>query len=203
MSDLSKFWTPFQVDFWERRDDPFVIASCGVSSGKTRIGAWWVVRELLKGKRNLVGCQSFTALSRVMFMEIVKILDELGVSYAYNKSAKEIRCRDSDGVIFGYTGENPGGVLGLSEIHNLLLDEASYCPEEAYLWAADRCRGEPRQLQLHAFLVHRHGEEQPGARDLRFGAGQPVHEPRIQGNAPGALPEGVSAIRAADSWPHP
>ena len=142
MSDLSKFWTPFQIDFWERRDDPFVIASCGVSSGKTRIGAWWVVRELLKGKRNLVGCQSFTALSRVMFMEIVKILDELKVSYAYNKSAKEIRCRDSDGVIFGYTGENPGGVLGLSEIHNLLLDEASYCPEEAYLWAADRCRGE-------------------------------------------------------------
>ena len=140
--DPYKYWTPFQVEFWKRRDDPFLISSCGVSSGKTRIGAWWSVREFLKGMRLLVGCQSFTALSRVMFMEILRILDELGVRYDYNKTAKEISCRDSGGVIFGYTGENPGGVLGLSEINCLLLDEASYCPEEAFLWAADRCRGE-------------------------------------------------------------
>lgn len=138
----SKFWTPFQLDFWKRRDDPFLIASCGVSSGKTRVGAWWVVRHLLKGRRGLVGAQAFTALSRVIFMEIVKILESMGVPYEYNKTAKEIRVPATGGIVYGYTGENPAGVLGLSEIQFLLMDEASYQPEEAYLWAADRCRGE-------------------------------------------------------------
>ncbi|MBO7682869.1 MAG: terminase family protein [Clostridia bacterium] len=149
----SRYWTPFQEEFWRRRDDPFLIASCGVSSGKTHIGAWWLSRQFVQGKRCLVGCQGFTALSRVMFKEILDILGLLGVRYFYNKTTKEITQVGGEGAIFGYTGENPGGVLGLSEIHALLLDEASYCPEEAYLWAADRLRGQTVSMPLIRLLT--------------------------------------------------
>lgn len=138
----------FQRDFLSRKDDFLVIASCGVGSGKSKIGSYYAVMEVMEGRRILVGAQTYNALTKVMFAEIEKALNMFHIPYHYNKSDMSIKV--GDGIIYGFTGENPNGILGLSEISTVILDEGSYCPKEAYDFALDRCRGSafPTHIRL-------------------------------------------------------
>ena len=129
----------WQMDWMQRANEPFLIASCGVSSGKTHAGAIWVVQRLLKGERVLVGAQTYPALQRVIFQEIQSILSAWGIPYKFRKTEKEIVV--GSGIAIGYTYENPTSILGLSNINSLLMDEASYSTEECYNYAVDRMRG--------------------------------------------------------------
>lgn len=96
--------------------------------------------QLCKGMRMLAGAQNFLALTRVLLAEVIKRLEELHVPYEYKKQDKEIITANG-GHLFGYSGESPEGILGLSDINLLVIDEASYVPVEAFNFASDRLRG--------------------------------------------------------------
>lgn len=84
--------------------------------------------------------QTHKALKRVLIRELQSVCAINGLSYEYNKSEQEFSLENGS-VLFGYSGENPEAMLGLSEIDLLAVDEAAYVPEEAYQYASDRMRG--------------------------------------------------------------
>ena len=96
--------------------------------------------QLVKQQRIIAGAQSFTALTRVLFNQVIQRLREWGVQYEYSKTEKEIRVGEN-GIVYGATSENPDAILGLSECHCLVLDEASYLDEMLFQWGCDRLRG--------------------------------------------------------------
>lgn len=129
----------FQYEFMNRYDDELVIASCGVGSGKSKVGAMFIVRDILEGHRILCCAQTYSALTKVMYREIELFLNQLHIPYTYNKSSMEIKV--GNGVVFGFTSVNPQGILGMTDINTLVIDEAGYCTEETYQFAKDRLRG--------------------------------------------------------------
>ena len=130
---------PFQMEMLQRDDEELLIASCGVSSGKTFGASVYIAKALCEQKRVIAGAQNYTALNRVLFGEIQKRLHEWNVPFDYRKTEKEIQV--GDGICYGATSENPDAILGLSDIDILTLDEASYLNENLYLWGCDRLRG--------------------------------------------------------------
>lgn len=128
------------MEMMKREDDPLVILCCGISSGKSYCASWYVAMQLCAGKRLLLDAQTFLALTRVIMAEVIKRLEELHVPYVYKKQDKEI-ILPNGGHVFGYSGESPEGILGLSDIDILVMDEAGFQPVEAYNFAADRLRG--------------------------------------------------------------
>lgn len=123
----------------QRYDDDLVISSCGVGSGKSKVGAMFIVRDLLEGHRCLCCAQTYSALSKVMYREIELFLNQLHIPYKYNKSSMELQV--GNGVVYGFTSVNPQGILGMTDINTLVIDEAGYCSEETYQFAKDRLRG--------------------------------------------------------------
>lgn len=132
---------PWQLQWLKRSDEPLLGVSAGVSSGKTRVGAIWVAQRLCLGENCLVGAQTFPALTKVIFSEIRAVLNSWRVPFDYNKTDKTIQLGNG-AIAHGYTYENASGILGLSNIHNLLCDEIFYGTEDAFNFAADRLRGE-------------------------------------------------------------
>ena len=130
---------PFQMEMLQRDDEELLIASAGISSGKSFGASVYIAKALCEQKRVIAGAQNFTALNRVLFGEVRKRLNEWNVPYDYRKSEKEIQV--GDGIVYGATSENPDAILGLSDIDILALDEASYLNENLYLWGCDRLRG--------------------------------------------------------------
>ena len=123
-------------------DDPLRIACTGISAGKSRALAWWIIMQMVKcnGIRGIGIAQTHKALKRVLIRELQTVCQIKGISYLYNKSEQEFTLENGS-VLFGYSGENPEAMLGLSEIDLLAIDEAAYIPEEAYQYASDRMRG--------------------------------------------------------------
>ena len=136
---LSRWQQHFVLDGF---DDPLRIACTGVSAGKSRALAWWIVMQMVRkpGCRVIGIAQTHKALKRVLIREIQVVCNILHITYEYNKSEQELTFSNGS-VFFGYSGENPEGMLGLSEIDILCIDEAAYIPEEAYQYASDRMRG--------------------------------------------------------------
>lgn len=130
---------PFQMEMLQRDDEKLLIACCGVSSGKSFAASVYIAKCLCEQKRIIAGAQNFTALNRVLFGEVCKRLNEWGVPYEYRKSEKEIQV--GEGICYGATSENPEAILGLSEVHVLVLDESGYLQENLYSWGCDRLRG--------------------------------------------------------------
>lgn len=123
-------------------DAPLRIACTGVSAGKSRALAWWLVMQMVKKPkcRCIAVAQTHKALKRVLIRELQVVCSVLHIKYEYNKSEQEFTlCNGS--VLFGYSGENATAMLGLSEIDILAMDESAYIPEEAYQYASDRMRG--------------------------------------------------------------
>ena len=131
---------PFQMEMMKRDDEKLLIACCGVSSGKTYAASIYIAKQLVEQKRIIAGAQNFTALDRVLFNQVIQRLREWNVPYDYSRSAKEIKVAEN-GIVYGATSENPDAILGLSECHCLILDEASYLDEMLFQWGCDRLRG--------------------------------------------------------------
>lgn len=124
-----------------RADDPLVIFCAGVSAGKTRAAAAWVVLECIKKKSRIIaGAQTYKALREVLFREIENLLIHLGIEYKYNIGQKFVLENGSE--IFGATNENPTGVLGFTDIDGAVIDEAAYASQDFFNYVADRLRGE-------------------------------------------------------------
>lgn len=132
----------FQEEFLKRSEEPLVIIQSGIGAGKTRVLAYWCVDKLRQGKRGIVCAQTFGALHRVIFNEILGILNAMGHKYTYNKTEKEIVLLETGGTIFGATNENPSAILGLTNIHYAAFDEGAYCSLDLYNYVCDRLRGE-------------------------------------------------------------
>lgn len=122
--------------------DPLRIACTGVSAGKSRALAWWIIMQMCKtnGLRGICIAQTHKALKRVLIRELQIVCNIMHIAYTYNKSEQEFTLENGS-TCFGYSGENVEAMLGLSEIDLLACDEAAYLPEEAYQYASDRMRG--------------------------------------------------------------
>lgn len=136
---LSRWQKRFVVDGF---DDPLRIAVTGIGSGKSRALAVWIVLQCLKkpGLRGIVLAQIYKTLTRVLVREIQVVASIMGVQYDYNKSSMEMTFTNGS-TLFFYSGENATGVLGLSEIDMLAMDEAAYLAREVYDFSRDRMRG--------------------------------------------------------------
>ena len=141
---LSKWQEEFigVKSFREHFNDDLRIACTGISAGKSRALAWWIIMQMVRcnGIRCIGIAQTHKALKRVLIRELQSVCAINGLSYEYNKSEQEFSLENGS-VLFGYSGENPEAMLGLSEIDLLAVDEAAYIPEEAYQYASDRMRG--------------------------------------------------------------
>lgn len=123
-------------------DAELKIACTGISAGKSRALAWWIVMQMANKTacRVIAIAQTHKALKRVLIREIQIVCNILKLSYDYNKSEQELTlCNGS--VLFGYSAENPEAMLGLSEIDILAVDEAAFVPRECFDYASDRMRG--------------------------------------------------------------
>ena len=136
---LSRWQKRFVIDGF---DDPLRIAVTGIGSGKSRALAVWIVLQCLKkpGLRGIVLAQIYKTLTRVLVREIQVVASIMGVQYDYNKSSMEMTFTNGS-TLFFYSGENATGVLGLSEIDMLAMDEAAYLAREVYDFSRDRMRG--------------------------------------------------------------
>jgi len=126
----------------ENFDADIRIACTGVSAGKSRALAWWIIMQMVRLNRCrcIAIAQTHKALKRVLIRELQVVCSQLHLDYLYNKTEQEFSLANGS-MLFGYSGENPEAMLGLSEIDILAVDEAAYIPEEAYQYASDRMRG--------------------------------------------------------------
>lgn len=136
---LSRWQKRFVVDDF---DAPLRIAVTGIGSGKSRALAVWIVLQCLKkpGLRGIIIAQIYKTLTRVLVREIQVVASIMQVQYDYNKSSMEMTFSNGS-TLFFYSGENATGVLGLSEIDMLAMDEAAYLAREVYDFSRDRMRG--------------------------------------------------------------
>lgn len=131
-----------QLDFMSREDDHLVMLVTGVGAGKSYVASWYAAKMFVQGHRIIVSAQNFKALSRVLFKEIRKRLDELHFPYTYNKTTMEISGPEGfNGWVVGFSAENPEGILGLTDMDVYIADEFFFCQEEMYNYACDRLRG--------------------------------------------------------------
>lgn len=134
---LSKWQSDFIVTNF---DDDLRIAVTGISAGKSFALSIWIVLQCLKyqGTRGIIIAQTHGALQLVLMREIMNRCSELGILAEH--VGKEIRFPNGS-VLYGFSAENPNGILGLTEINLLAMDEGAYCNEEIYNNAKDRMRG--------------------------------------------------------------
>jgi hypothetical protein len=102
----------------------------------------WIVIQCCNkpGIRGIIIAQTHAALRKVLIHDVIMFANTIGVHIDWNKSNQELTFGNGS-ILFGYSSENPEGVLGLSEIDLLAIDEAAYCSEEIYNYARDRMRG--------------------------------------------------------------
>lgn len=136
---LSPWQKKFVIDGF---DDPLRIAVTGIGSGKSRALAVWIVLQCLKkpGLRGIVIAQIYKTLTRVLVREIQVVAALMGVHYEYNKSSMEMTFPNGS-ILYFYSAENAVGVLGLSQIELLAIDESAYVAREVYDYSRDRMRG--------------------------------------------------------------
>lgn len=136
---LSRWQKKFVLDGF---DDPLRIACTGVSAGKSRALAWWLIMQMVRKPecRCIAIAQTHKALKRVLMRELKVVCAILHLKFEYNKSEQEFTLSNGS-ELFGYSGENPEALLGLSEIDILAMDESAYIGEDAYQYACDRMRG--------------------------------------------------------------
>lgn len=134
--------SPWQIEYMKHFDDDLYIACTGIGAGKTRVLAIWLIMQCIQkpGIRGIVIAQTYQALMNVLFREMEIVCAQLNIVYKFNRSDKRFMFPNGS-VLMGYSSENPTGILGLSEIALLAIDEAAYCSEEIYNYAKDRMRG--------------------------------------------------------------
>lgn len=114
-----------QRAFLESKDNK-VLLLAGRATGKSYVASIAAAMNMLMGKRLIVFAQTFSALQRNIFAEIVNRLDEWKVSYNYNKSSMIISV--GNGICYGYSYENIESVRGLTNISVCIADEIALAP---------------------------------------------------------------------------
>ena len=89
-------------DYGDHFDDPLRIACTGISAGKSRALAWWIIMQMVKcnGIRGIGIAQTHKALKRVLIRELQTVCNLKGLNYTYNKSEQEFSL-DNGSVLFG------------------------------------------------------------------------------------------------------
>ena len=111
-----------------------VLLLAGRATGKSYVASIAAAMNILMGKRLIVFAQTFSALQRNIFAEIVNRLDEWKVSYNYNKSSMIISV--GKGICYGYSYENIESVRGLTNISVCIADEIALAPIPELFFAA-------------------------------------------------------------------
>lgn len=130
----------YQMEFLKRDSEKRVALVTGVGCGKTTIAAIWLIMQACKGQNSIVSSQSFPALHKVMFKELLRQCRRIGIAVDYNKNDKTLTFPNG-AIIYGASSEAPDAVLGLTDISNYLGDEASYTDAELRNNCEERCRG--------------------------------------------------------------
>lgn len=141
--------SPWQLDYMMRSDEELLIACTGVGAGKSRVLAVWLVVQCINkpGIRGILIAQTRDSLKRVLVREIETVSAQFGVRVKVNRSDFTVTFPNKS-ILMCYSAGNPTGLLGLSEIALLAIDEAAYCPEEVYNYAMDRMRGSKYDSQV-------------------------------------------------------
>lgn len=128
-----------QAEFMRRCDDPLVIMHTSISYGKSYIAALYLITEMMKGRKCLVGAQTHSAVRKVLFNHIKNICRKIGVDYEENKTDRSMKIKN--GITYAFSAESVDECLGMTEVDTLVLDEASRLPEEFYHNMKSRMRG--------------------------------------------------------------
>ena len=134
-----------------------VLLLAGRATGKSYVASIAAAMNMLMGKRLIVFAQTFSALQRNIFAEIVNRLDEWKVSYNYNKSSMIISV--GNGICYGYSYENIESVRGLTNISVCIADEIALAPipEEFFAAVSPVMRGPHIIPKFYALTTPRGG----------------------------------------------
>ena len=110
---------PHQKSFIQSNSNK-VLLLAGRATGKSYIASIVASMNLLQGKRMIVLAQTFSALQRNIFQEIVNRLNEWNIEYNYNRSSMFIQI--GKGICYGYSYENIESLRGLTDISVCIAD---------------------------------------------------------------------------------
>lgn len=146
----------FQEEFLRRSNEPTLALMTGISAGKTRAAGLWTVQQVTQGKRLICAAQNFRALKFVLFREIKGICNIGGIKYKENKQDHVIEF-PGGGTVFGSSADAETGLVGLTDIHGVLIDEAALASEDYHNFLLDRARGEGIDVALERYTTSPNG----------------------------------------------
>lgn len=147
---------PHQKSFI-RSNSNKVLLLAGRATGKSYVASIVAAMNLLQGKRMIVLAQTFSALQRNIFQEIVNRLDEWNIEYNYNRSSMFIQI--GKGICYGYSYENIESLRGLTDISVCIADEIALAndPETLFSALAPVMRGKDIKPKMYAMTTPRGG----------------------------------------------
>lgn len=142
MRNLDVKLLPAQLEFMRRENEPELAMCAGLASGKSKVGALWLVKRAIANNENAIAAaQTFTSTKNVIFNEIeywARLF--CGNNYTYNRSELKITFPNGAWIIGG-SSQSADALTGLTEAQNFLTDESAIMNYEAKKFMADRCRG--------------------------------------------------------------
>ena len=147
---------PHQKSFIQSNSNK-VLLLAGRATGKSYVASIVAAMNLLQGKRMIVLAQTFSALQRNIFQEIVNRLDEWHIEYNYNHSSMFIQI--GKGICYGYSYENIESLRGLTDISVCIADEIALAndPETLFSALAPVMRGKDIKPKMYAMTTPRGG----------------------------------------------
>lgn len=145
-----------QKRFIESKSNKILLLA-GRATGKSYIASIIAAISIIQNKRIIVLAQTFSALQRNLFAEIVNRLDEWHVNYSYNKASMAIS--SNNGVAYGYSYENIESIRGLSDISVCIADEIALAPppESFFATVSPIMRGKNIIPKFYAMTTPRAG----------------------------------------------
>ena len=135
---------PSQMTFMRHFDDLEYAFLAGVGTGKSFVGALYVVSRVLKGEKWFAGSQQWGTTKNVQFKAITDLLDMAGLKedtdYAYNKSELIITFKGSKGIIKGVASMAKNAVTGYTKFNGAWFDESFLWDEDSKNYVMGRCR---------------------------------------------------------------
>lgn len=128
---------------------------CGRASGKSYAASLLIVKYFLQGKRVIALAQSYKSLSEVLFAEIEKRLEEMGLDIRINRA--NMKAEYNGGVIYGASYENLESIRGLSNISLAVCDEAALSPNKLFTILSPCLRGPGIEGKIRLLSTPRRG----------------------------------------------
>lgn len=107
--------------------------------GKTYILSWLITMAICKGEKSIAFSQTYKSLTQNLFSEVIKRFDELHIHPDYNRAAMSISY--NGGLCYGFSYDAHESCRGLTECHNLFLDELALAPNDILAVTAPCLRG--------------------------------------------------------------